>query len=304
MGNQIRPPRGIVPPIPTLLDGRQLDEGGQRELVQNLRTAGVDGVLALGTAGEGPVLPDGIRAAAITASVKAIEGLPVIVGCSGQTADHVVDQAQMAADLGATAVLAMPPFFFSLSQDSIIRYLTDVADRSLLPVVLYHIPGMTGNSLEVPTVEQLSQHPNIVGIKDSGGDFIRFLRLQRTFDSERFSVFQGVAALVGPSLLAGCGNTMCTVTAIMPGPEMELRSAIGRADLETIGKLMHHISAVTELFRLPPYPLPANIKAVASLLGFGTGRPHDGAVNPDPDHLARLSGGLGRLGLLAGEENP
>jgi len=293
-------PRGVVPPIPTFLDGGRLDERSQRELVQSLRIAGIDGILTLGTAGEGPTLTDEIRAAAIEVAVEVGGGIPVVVGCSGQTADSVVRQIEAAAALGATTALVLPPFYFTLSQASIIRYLTNVSDRSSIPVMLYHIPGVTGNPFGIPAVEELSVHPRIVGIKDSAGDFIRFLQIQRTLDSDDFVVFQGVAALVGPSLLAGCSNSMCTVTALLPEPEMALRRAIAAADLDEVRVLMHQISAVTELFRLGSYPLPANFKAIAAMLGIGSGRPHDPAVSPDPEHLAALREGVARLGLLPG----
>jgi dihydrodipicolinate synthase/N-acetylneuraminate lyase len=162
---------------------------------------------------------------------------------------------------------------------------------------MYHIPAVTGNPFSVATVERLSLHPNVVGIKDSGGDFVRFLQLQRNLDSDEFAVFQGVAALVGPSLLAGCRNSMCTVTSLLPQPEMELREAIASADLARVQILMHQISAVTELFRVGSCPLPVNFKAIAELLGLGPGQPHDPALQPDSDHIAVLAQGLAELGI-------
>jgi 4-hydroxy-tetrahydrodipicolinate synthase len=255
----------------------------------------------LGTAGEGPVLAEEDRAVAVAAAVESTGGLPIVVGCSGQTVDQVVRQVESAADLGATAALVLPPFYFSLSQDALVRYMTDVADRAAIPVLLYHIPAMTGNPFAVATVERLGLHPNIVGIKDSEGDFVRFLRLQRNLASEEFVVFQGVAALVGPSLLAGCHDSMCTVTALTPELELELREAVVAADLETVRILMHRISAVSELFRLGAYPLPVNFKAVAALLGLGPGQPHDPALLPDSNHRAELRRRLTQLALLSPE---
>jgi len=293
-------PRGVVPPIPTFLDGGRLDEKSYSALVDRLRAAGVDGVLILGTAGEGPALAEENRTAAIAVAVESIGGLPVVVGCGGQTAEQVVRQVETAADLGATAALVLPPFYYPLSQDALTRYVTEVADRAAIPVLLYHIPAMTGNPFAVATVERLHLHPKVVGIKDSQGDFVRFLQLQRNLASEEFVVFQGVAALVGPSLLAGCHDSMCTVTALLPELEMELREAVGAADLETIRMLMHRISAVTELFRLGAYPLPVNFKAIAALLGLGPGQPHDPALLPDSSHYEELTRGLTRLGLLPG----
>ncbi len=291
-------PGGVVPPIPTFLDGEQLDGAHQRALLDRLYAAGVDGVLTLGSAGEGPALDDPVRSEAITVAVEAMQGRPVVVGCSGQTARAVGRQIAVAADLGASSALVLPPFYFTLSQDSMVRYFLEVADHAAVPILLYHIPGMTGNPFAIPTIERLAEHPRVAGIKDSQGDFIRFLQLHRRLAGEEFIVFQGVAALVGPSLLAGCEDAMCTVTALFPEPELSMRAAIAARDLETVRHLMHRISAVTELFRLGSYPLPSNIKAIADLVGIGPGRPHDPALTPDDSHRDQLAAGLAELGFL------
>lgn len=293
-------PRRIVPPIPTLLDGRGLAVAHQRAMLDRLCEAGVDGVLTLGTVGEGAVLDDDVRRAAVATAVEAMGDRSVVVGCSGQTADAIVAQIEAAAGLGAAAALVLPPFYFQLSQEALVRLFSEIASRSSLPVMLYHIPGMTGNPFEIDTVQRLAEHPGVVGIKDSGGDFVRFLQLHRLLSSDDFVVFQGVAPLIGPSLLAGCDDTMCTVTALFPKPEMRLRAAIEASDLATVASLMRHISQITELFRLGSHPIPANVKAIIQLLGMGPGRPHEPAITPDETHRDRLAVGLRQLGLMEG----
>ncbi len=304
MTNRFRIWQEVVPPVPTFLDRTGgLAQAPMQHRIESLYDAGVDGVLVLGSAGEGPAVEEGVRDRAVAVAVGAMQQRLVVVGCGAQTTESTVRQLSKAMDSGAGAGLVLPPFYYGLSQDQLMRFFVDVADRSPLPILLYHIPGSTGNPFAVETVERLAQHPNVAGIKDSQGDFVRFLELHRRVGSDEFAIFQGVAGLVGPSLMHGFGQAMCTVTALAPGIERRMRQALSAGDLATAGDLSRRIAAVAELFRSGPYPLPVNMKLVSEMLGIGTSYPHDPAVICDEGHRDRLRKGVAELGLTERDMN-
>lgn len=292
-------PRGAVPPIPTFLKDGQFDRASQESLLLGLRSAGLDGVLTLGTVGEGPVLSGEVRHEAIVEAVRCFGEGRVIAGCFGQTPGAVLDQIRAAADSGAAAALALPPYYFGLPQRTLLTYYQEIADAAPLPILLYHIPKLTGNPLEPELLGSLAAHPNIVGMKDSGGDLMRFLRLRQSLASDDFVVFQGVAALVGPTLIAGASDTMCTVSALLPRHERSLRQAILQGDGAAFGDPLRLIALVADLFRRLPYPIPATFKAVAHLLGLGPLETHLPALSPDESELRFLRQELDAMGVFS-----
>lgn len=85
------------------------------------------------------------------------------------------------ASAGASAVLVVTPCFYKglMTNDALISHYTKVADHSPVPVIIYSVPGNTGIDLAAEVIVELSSHPNIVGVKDSGGDVsTSFLGLQ------------------------------------------------------------------------------------------------------------------------------
>lgn len=295
-------PRGVVPPVPTFLTGTGLDAKHLSSLVARVAESGADGVLVLGTAGEGPALDPSIRNASIECASAVMADRAVVAGCAGHTARETLVRIGEAATAGASAVLVMPPYFYRHPQSSIVAYYTAVADGSDLPVLLYNIPAMTGNSIEVASVRVLAEHPNVVGVKESSGDFPRYVSLADEFASESFVVFQGVAGLVGASLAVGETDTMCTVTGLVPELEMRLRSAVAAGATVEARLESHAIAAVATLFNTGSAPLPVNLKAVANLLGLGPPDAHDPAAAIDDDVLDAMRTKLRELDLPLADE--
>jgi dihydrodipicolinate synthase/N-acetylneuraminate lyase len=297
--------RGIIPPIPTFLheDGN-LDEHAQVRTVERLIAAGLDGLLALGTAGEGPVLPDHVRARALSATVSAAAGqLPVVACVSGQTSGTVLVQIEEAARAGASAVLLLPPFYLPLSQRHLYGFVDEVASRSSLPVLLYHIPERTGHGFGLELLHDLAGRPEIVGIKDSGKDLTHHHRLLREVENPDFAVFQGAAPLLLASAVAGCRDSMCPVTALVPEWELEMRAALQRADLAAASTLGGRVDAMAALFSLGDGPMPSLFKTAAYLLGFGPATPHDPFARVPATVQALVADGMRELGLRTVRED-
>lgn len=291
--------RGVVPPVPTFLrvDG-SLDRQAQARTVDRLVLAGVDGLLVLGSAGEGPVLQDDLAAEVVSVSVAAAGGrLPVVTCCAGQTTKVTLQRIDQAAEAGASAVLLLPPFYYPLSQRQLRAFVNQVVARASLPLILYHIPERTGHGFSVETLAGLAARPKVVGVKDSAKDLAYHYRLLREVAGASFAVFQGAAPLVLASAVTGSKDSMCPVTALVPEWELALRSALSRGDVTTAAEFGKRISQMASLFAVGDGPMPASFKAVASLLGLGPSTPHDSFACLEPAEVARLVKGLRDIGF-------
>jgi len=131
----------------------------------------VDGVFVLGSSGEFALLEDTMRAELINRTVERVEGRrPVYVGVGDTGTRRTIANARRASRAGVDALVVCGPFYYPVTDQGALRaHFEAVADAVDRPVLLYNIPENTVSALTPDSVVALAMHPNIVGIKDSGG---------------------------------------------------------------------------------------------------------------------------------------
>jgi 4-hydroxy-2-oxoglutarate aldolase len=165
--------------------------------------AGTHGLLIAGSTGEGPYLEPGEREILVSAARETATDLTIVCAVSAETDRQAQSQADEAAGGGADAVLVITPGTLVRNRTALISsYYERIADTSPLPVLLYTNPVVTGYELPVETVRDLAQHPNIVGMKDSGGDVTRLSDLADTLASG-FVVYIGSSKTLAESRSLG-----------------------------------------------------------------------------------------------------
>ena len=203
---RLRPLRGIVPPMVTPLASlTTLDHRGTELIVEHILAGGAHALFLLGTTGEGPALSYSVRRELIERVCQQVETrVPVLVGITDTAYVESLRLAEHAARCGAAAVVAAPPYYFSVSQSDLMRLIEGWARESALPIYLYNQPALTKVNFDPHTVEIASKIPNIFGIKDSSGD-MAYLRdvLGRVADLPEFSVLVGPEHLLAEALLSG-----------------------------------------------------------------------------------------------------
>jgi 4-hydroxy-tetrahydrodipicolinate synthase len=137
--------RGIIPPLLTpLSDQDSLDVGGFERLVHHVISGGAHGLFVLGTTGEGPGLSRELQLEVVRRSCEWAAGkVPVLVGITNAAYVESIRLARAAADAGAAAVVAAPPFYFRYSQSDLLAYVKQLARELPLPLVLYNMPQCT-----------------------------------------------------------------------------------------------------------------------------------------------------------------
>ncbi|MGA1238108.1 MAG: dihydrodipicolinate synthase family protein [Limisphaerales bacterium] len=163
---------GIIPPVVTpLLDRSALDQTGLERLLQHIAQGGVNALFVLGTTGEAPSLSYKLRREVIQFSCQNTpSALPVLVGITDTAFDETVALAKTAADHGASALVLAMPYYFPAGQTELLDYIRHLLPELPLPLMLYNMPAMTKVRFELDTLQQLTQEPKIIGIKDSSGD--------------------------------------------------------------------------------------------------------------------------------------
>ena len=205
---------GIYVPLVTPFDRfGQVDHATLETLVEALVDKGVAGLVACGTTGEYYALDDGERSQVLkTVQRAAADRIGLIAGIGDLSTQRSVERAAEARVIGYHAVLLSPPPYSLPGQDGIRAHFEYAARNCELPVIIYNFPARTGVNVEFDTVAALAQQPNIIGIKESSGDFSRALRLLQA----RFADFEVICGCDdqpadfffwgAKSWIAGAGN--------------------------------------------------------------------------------------------------
>ena len=189
--------KGVFPAMATpLTPEEKIDETSLKKLVHYLIDGGIHGIVALGSTGEFPAMNESMRQQVMETTLAEVNGkVPVLIGCGEPGTQRTVDQVKIAGQSKADGVLVAVPYYFNMDQPAVIRHYQTVADASSLPVVIYNFPQMTKVAFTADTVAKLAEHPNIIGIKDSSGDFFGMQRFIDVTAGADFAVMSGNPAL-------------------------------------------------------------------------------------------------------------
>ncbi len=210
---------GVFPPIPTPFVN---DEVAYDKLAENIgRWNGtlIKGYVVLGSNGEFPYLTADEKTRIIETVVEAAKpaGKVIIAGVSSESARGTIVQAKQAAKLGADFAMALTPNYYKskMTHDALVAYYTAVADASPIPVLVYSMPAYAGITIQPQTIAKLSEHPNIAGMKDSGG----VLPLTGAYiekSAPDFCVIAGSASFLYPGIAVGCKGGILALANVLP----------------------------------------------------------------------------------------
>lgn len=208
---------GVWAPIPTpFLDGAVSYDGLAANL-QRWASSPLDGLVVLGSNGEAPLLDEGEKVELVRfVAAHNPAGKVIVAGTGCESTRATIGLTRRCAEAGASAALVLTPSYYkeSLGEAALERYYVDVADASPVPVLLYNMPRNTGVNLPAALAARLSRHPNIAGVKDSGGNIAQ---IQEIIARARpgFAVFAGSGSFLLATLVAGgAGGTMAVANVV------------------------------------------------------------------------------------------
>jgi dihydrodipicolinate synthase/N-acetylneuraminate lyase len=240
---------GVIPPVVSPMSAPdQIDGPAVGRIVEHLISGGVSGLFVLGTTGEGPSLTYQMRYEMVELTCEAAAGrVPVFVGVTDTCLAESMALAEHAARCQAAAIVAAAPFYFDVPQRALETWFEALATASPLPLMLYNMPSCVGVVLESVLVDSLSHHPNIIGIKDSGGDMAYFESLcERHRKRSDFVIFMGPEERLAEAVTLGAAGGVCGGANLLPLVYTSLYQAAIDGDQGTITQCKDVIRRVFE----------------------------------------------------------
>lgn len=265
---------GIIVPIVTPMnDDESINADELRRQVDRQIDAGIHGIFPFGTNGEGYILNfEDKKLVLKTVIAQAAGRVPVLAGTGCIGTKETIEQCKMAQDLGADVLSIITPSFAKASQSELMtHYETVAAAVPDMPIVLYNIPMRTGNALEPQTVAKLAQVDNIVGAKDSSGDWDNLKAyIDLTKDLDDFAVLSGNDALILKALQHGAKGAISGCANVYPRNMVGIYENFVAGDTEAAERCQAAVANLRSVFK---YGNPNTVTKIAvNLLGFPVGK--------------------------------
>ena len=264
--------KGIIPPIITPMnEDETINEQELRNQVNRLIGAGVHGIFPFGTNGEGYILNEQEKEKVLSIVIEETGGrVPVYAGCGCIGTKDTTRMSRKAKALGADILSIITPSFAAASQSDLYEHYRTVAQADDIPIVLYNIPARTGNALAPATVAKLADIDNIVGAKDSSGNFDNMLQYIERTRNKAFTVLSGNDSLILWNLLAGGGGGIAGCANVYPENMVAIYEKFAAGDLEGARKAQDAIRSFRNCFK---YGNPNTIvKTAVAMLGYPVGK--------------------------------
>ncbi|MEM1295504.1 MAG: dihydrodipicolinate synthase family protein [Verrucomicrobiota bacterium] len=264
---------GIIPPLVTPLSDRDtLDHEGLERLIEHVIAGGVTGIFILGTTGEAQSLSYALRRELIKRVCSLVaERIPVLVGITDTAFVESASLARVAADHGADALVVTTPYYFPAGQTELSEYIEHLVPELPLPLMLYNMPTLTKVWFEIDTLRSLTDHENIIGVKDSSGDLEYFNELL-TMRQNRpdWTFFMGPEHLLADAVRFGGDGGVCGGANVLPHLFVEAFNAAHTGDAATLATHQDTIDTWQRAYDIGKYA-SRHIKATKcalSLLGI------------------------------------
>jgi len=258
--------RGAMTALATpFVESGELDVAALEGLASWQIERGIHGLVPCGTTGEGATLTDEEHQRVIETVVRVASGrVPVVAGCGSNDTRRTVAAAKRAAEAGADALLVVSPYYNKPNRSGMIRHYEQVAAATELPIVVYNVPGRTGQDLGAAMILELAQIPRIVGVKEASANLDQIATILEG-RPEGFSVLSGDDPLVLPTIALGADGVISVVSNEAPREMARLVTAALEGDLAEARALHYRLLPLMRANFLESNPVP--VKTVLELMG-------------------------------------
>jgi 4-hydroxy-tetrahydrodipicolinate synthase len=259
---------GVCPAIVTPFDeDGDVDYEALGDVIDHVEDGGVDGIVPCGSTGESATLTHEEHKRVVEYAVEnASHDTRVIAGTGSNSTHEALELTEHAQEAGADGALLISPYYNIPNDAGLIDHYETVADAVDVPLLLYNVPGRTGQNMPDDVVVELAGHENVAGVKEASGDINKISRLcARTRDLD-FDVVSGDDSMTLPLLSVG-GTGVISVTAnLFPGAMVELVEAAREGDYETARAKHAELTPVFDAMFVESNPVP--VKLAAEELGL------------------------------------
>jgi len=271
----------------------EIDFPATRNLINYLIANGTEGLVVAGTTGESPTLTDEEKVQLFKFTVEVVNGrVPVIAGTGSYNTKASINLTKQATDVGVDGIMLVVPYYNKPSQEGLYQHFQTIAAITSLPIMLYNIPGRSVVNMSVDTVIRLSEIPNIVAIKEAGGNLDTMSEIISN-THEDFSLYSGDDALTIPVLSIG-GTGVISVASHIIGNEMQ--AMIAKFNSGNVrGAAKDHRTLLPVMKALFAAPNPTPVKNALNFKGVSVGGVRLPMVPLNAEELITLKGVLSTL---------
>jgi 4-hydroxy-2-oxoglutarate aldolase len=291
---------GVLAPVPTPFDDQdRVDEARLKAAFARWVKGSLTGFVILGSNGEAALMDEAESDRAIAAARESVpRDRTLLAGTGRESTQAAIAATRRAAALGVDAVLVRTPGFFKsqMTTDVFVRHYTAVADASPAPVLLYNFTAVTGVNLLPAAVSRLAAHPNIVGMKESGGDIAQVADLVNG-TPKGFCVLAGSSTTFYAALSVGATGGILALANVIPDACVKLFNVFRQGRHEEARALQQQIVPLARL--LGPVYGVAGLKAALKLTGCDVGVPRPPLVPLSDEGIAALRSALQQFEKVA-----
>lgn len=263
---------GVLPAIITPFKrnpSMDLDIEGLRANIRFLLSQGIHGIVPCGSTGESATLTMEEHEKVIEVTIDEVNGqIPVLAGTGSNNTAEAIRITKSALDAGADGALVISPYYNKPNRSGLVKHYTMLADLDI-PIVVYNVPGRTGQNLAADLIIELAQHPNIVGVKEASGDVGQISRIIEGTLDEDFQVISGDDNLTLPILSLGGGGVISVAANVEPARMVAMFESFCEGDLETALDLHYELAPLFRSMFIDTNPIP--VKKAVELRGMAAG---------------------------------
>ena len=282
--------KGVLLPVTTPFNqDEEIDLSGLHRNIGKWNECGVIGYVVLGSTGERVNLNEHEYVQVIESARAATPSqMTFIVGAGQQSTRGTIAEVERASAAGAQAALVITPNFYksAITQAALVTHYTAIADHSSVPIILYSMPDLTGIKIESETAARLSEHPNIIALKDSSNDVSNFGKTVRMV-AQDFAVMIGNGTVFCEALQAGARGGILAVGCAAPELCVEIYGAFQAHQIDRASELQKKLTplalAVTKTYGI------GGLKTAMEMAGYVGGEVRAPLRKPSVEARAEIS---------------
>lgn len=250
-------------------DDFTINEAKLAQLINRQIESGIEAILINGTTSEAQAMTEKECNLALELAVSTIRGrVPLIAGTSANNTDVAIENAKRAEAIGADAILVINPYYNKANDSGMLLHFSKIAKSVTIPVILYNVPGRTGQSIPISIVKELAKIPNIVGIKEASGDIAYLTRLAKEIP-KGFHLYCGNDDLILQTYALGGVGVTSVIANVLPKEISQLVDYLAAGDYVLARKSQFEILDFIDALFMEISPSP--LKYAMNAAGFDVG---------------------------------
>lgn len=255
-----------------------------------------DAIIICGTTGEASTLTDDEQIETIKFTVEKVnKKVPVIAGAGSNDTRHGIELCKRCEQVGADGLLIVTPYYNKTTQKGLIKYYTNMAGATNLPVIMYSVAGRTGLNIAPKTVAELAKVDNIVAIKEASGNISQVAEIAHLTQGE-LDIYSGNDDMIVPLLSLGGKGVISVLSNVAPKFTHDMIQSYFDGDTKKATQMQIDCVPLVNALFSEVNPIP--VKTALNMMGFNVGGFREPLVEMEEANRALLETELKKFNLI------